>query len=476
MATAKRIAKNSLYIFSGNIFGAVIQLILIVYMVRYLGAEAFGKYSFAASFSSIFAILLDLGLSVLSIREISKNTQKAGEYLSNILIIKTVLSFVTLILIFTAINLMRYPPDTTLAVYIFAGIIVLSSFTSSFKSIFRAFERMQYEAVISITEKILVFVLVMSALLYGYGLIGVILAMLMAQAMISLIAFITVLKKFTRPFSKFDAKLSRKLLKEALPFGIASVFSVIYFQTDTIMLSMMKGDIVVGWYGAAYRLVMGTLFVPIAFVAALYPVLSKSFTSSKEEFIKIFKKGFKLLAIFAIPLGIGTTLLADKIIELLYGNEFTESIVALQILIWVASLMSLYMIVGHVLASMNRQKIDTYVTGVSAILNVVLNFMLIPKYGLVGAGIASIFSQIFVLLLELRYLKRLGYDPDVLQVITKPLTAGVIMGFWIYAVESVSESIIIISVTALIIYIFILYLLKTFDGDELEILKTIIKK
>ena len=84
MTTAKRIAKNSAFIFLGDAIGAILQLILVVYLIRCLGDVTFGKYAFAFAFTSLFTILSDLGLSVLSIREIARDTSKAGEYLTNI--------------------------------------------------------------------------------------------------------------------------------------------------------------------------------------------------------------------------------------------------------------------------------------------------------------------------------------------------------------------------------------------------------
>jgi O-antigen/teichoic acid export membrane protein len=116
----------------------------------------------------------------------------------------------------------------------------------------------------------------------------------------------------------------------------------------------MKGDAVVGWYNAAYRLVMGLQFIPLALVGAIYPILSRYHSiSAKDNLMIVYEKAFKLLSMLAIPLGIGTSLLADRIIIFLYGNNFSNSIIALQILIWVVSLFFIYSIVAYVLVSIN---------------------------------------------------------------------------------------------------------------------------
>ena len=475
MTTAKRIAKNSTFIFLGDAIGAILQLVLVVYLVRYLGAVTFGKYAFAFAFTSLFMIFSDLGLSVLSIREIARDTSKAGEYLTNISITKFILSLITLVLIVVTINLMHYPHDTTLAVYIIGGATVFTSLTSFFRSIFRAFERMEYEAITRIVERLLIFGSVLPVLFLGYGLIEVVSAMLIAQALIFIFTLIILIKKFTRPTLTFDLSLCKSLVKKALPFGLASVFATIIFQTDTVMLSIMKGNAVVGWYNAAYRLVMGTLFIPSAFVGAVYPTLSRYFTSSKDSLMVVYEKSFKFLFMLALPLGIGTTLLADTIIIFLYGEDFAPSIIALQILIWVASLIFIRSIVGYVLASTNKQLVDTRIAGISALLNVGLNLLLIPTYSYVGAGIASIVSQVFVFTCEFSYLQKNGYGFKVSKVVLKPLCAGAVMGLFIYGLKVMYINLFVIIIGAIVIYAICLYLLKTFDEEEIRMIRDMFK-
>ena len=475
MTTAKRIAKNSTFIFLGDAIGHILQLVLVVYLVRYLGAVTFGKYAFAFAFTSLFMILSDLGLSTLSIREIARDTSKAGEYLTNISITKFILSLITIVLIIVTINLMHYPRDTTLAVYIVGGVAVFTSFITSFRSVFRAFERMEYETITRITERLLIFGSVLPVLFLGYGLIEVVSVMLIAQALIFIFTLAIIIKKFTRPVLSFDFSLSKSLIKEALPFGLAAVFATIYFQTDTVMLSVMKGDAVVGWYRAAYGLVMGLLFIPGAFVGALYPVLSRYFTTSKDSLMVVYEKSFKFLLMLAIPLGIGTTLLADRIIILLYGEEFAPSIIALQILIWVASILFIYSIVGYTLASINKQLVDTRITAVSALLNVGLNLLLIPTYSYVGAGVASIVSQVFVFTCEFSYLQKNGYKINVSKVALKPLCAGAFMGLLVYSFKMMNINLFVVIVSAVVVYGASLYVLKAFDEKEIEMMRDVFK-
>jgi O-antigen/teichoic acid export membrane protein len=476
-STVRRVAKNSFFILLGEATAALLALLLNVFLARQFGDVGFGKYSFAFSFTLLFLVFADLGLSVLSIREIARAPQKTSEYLTTVSLIKLVLSLITVGLIALVINLMNYPQDTRMMVYIFGFIVIFSSFAQFFRSIFRAFEKMQYEAITRITERVLVVAFALVSLFLGYGLTKVVLAILLAQAIATLLTLAVCIKRFTKPRLSFDFSLSRQLIKAALPFGIATIFLTIYFQTDTIMLSIMKGDAVVGWYNAASRLATGMLFIPIAFTGAIYPVLSKYFVSSKDSLVITYQKSLKFLIILAIPLAIGTTLVAERVILFLYGSEFANSAIALQILVWAISLIFVAQVVGYTLASINRQMVDTRITAAAALLNVVLNLILIPKFSYIGASAASVFSQTVVFVLEFSYLQKYLYKIKILELVWKPLGASVVMGIFIYILLNAAfVHILVIILGAVAVYAGLLYAFRAFDKDELQLAKSIFRR
>ena len=475
MNTSQRIAKNSGFLFLGDVIGKVLHLFLIIFIARYLGDVGYGKYAFAFAFTSLFIFFSDLGLSVLSIREIARDTSKADEYLTNVSFIKLILSLIMIALIVLVINLMSYPQDTTLAVYIVGLIVVFTSFTQFFRSLFRAFERMEYEAITRIIENALVVGVALSILSLGYGLIELVSAILIAQFFVFLFTLAVLVKKFVRPKLTFDFSLSKQLIKSAIPFALSSIFLTIYFQVDTVMLSVMKGDAVVGWYNAAYQLVLGIMFIPGAFVGSLYPIMSKYFNSSNDSLRIAYEKSFKYLLILALPLGIGTTLLADKIILLLYGNVFIHSIIALQILIWAGSLIFLTSLAGHALVSIDKQAIDAKNMGIGALLNIILNLLLIPTYSYIGAGIATVITELTIFVLHYHCLQRHLHRLPMHRIMLKPLAAALIMGIIIYNFDVVTTNVFIIVPGAVISYGILLCLFKVFDKNDLSIIKNIFK-
>jgi O-antigen/teichoic acid export membrane protein len=240
------------------------------------------------------------------------------------------------------------------------------------------------------------------------------------------------------------------------------------------MLSMMKGDAVVGWYNAAYYLVQGFKPLPQLVMGALFPLMSFSFVSSKESLKRIFEKAFKYLFILGLPMAVGITLFADKIILLIYGHDFQNSIIALQILSWDVLLVFLYGCISFLLVSINRQHQMAFFAGCTALINIILNLILIPTYSYIGSAFATIAAESFLLVsyifLSGRYLHFLPLH----RIIIKPIVACCVMGFFVYIFHEINM--IIIIPIAIVIYFSILFIIKGFSKDDISLIKDVVKK
>lgn len=395
MNTVRRVAKNTLSLASAEVITKLLAFVMILFIARHLQDVGFGKYSFALAFASFFAIVSDLGLSTLTIREVARDKSLAGKYLGNILLVKFVLSFVSFLLVVIAINLMHYPPDTTLAVYIAGASVVVTSFNQFFRSIFRAFEKMEYEALVRVVEKVVVFLLVMCLIYFGYGLIEILFAFLISSVLSFLFSGLIVFKKFAKPKFEVDFSFLKNAIKEALPFGLTAIFVVIYFRIDTVMLSVMEGDAVVGWYNAAYNIIDGlSALIAGSLSFALFPLMSRYAKSSRDTLKKEYIKAFQLLFAAGLTISILVTIFADKIIMLFYGPGYLNSIIALRILIWAFFLICISLISSTLLNSINKQNIVAGGAGLGALVNVVLNLILIQYYSFKGAAIATVITEV----------------------------------------------------------------------------------
>ncbi|WP_301664510.1 flippase [Methanoculleus frigidifontis] len=398
------VVKNTLSLGFAEIVTKFLAFLLIVIVARYLGDAEFGKYSFAFAFALFVSILSDLGLSSLTIREIARRNDQAGEYFGTILIIKLALSIFSFTVLMVIINLMGYPSDTGLAVYLAGAYTILNSFNQFFRSIFRAFEKMEYELIVRIVEYLLIFALAMLFIIQGYGLIAIISAFLFGEIVCFVLSAALVVKRFTKPTFKYDLAFLRSIVTKALPFGLTAIFVVIYFKIDTVMLSLMSGYAVVGWYTASYNIIEGlTALVAGSVAGVLYPIYSRKFLHSEEHLKRIYLQSFQIMFIVGLLIALFVTFFSQTIVDILYGPEYAPAAATLSILIWAFFIICISNMTSTLLNAVNMQRIVVIGTGLGALVNVTLNLIFIPQYGMVGAAWATVITEVLGIGLYLYY-------------------------------------------------------------------------
>ena len=474
MSSIKTIAKNTLALYIGQFSALFLAFVLSIYIARRVGDIEFGKYSFAIAFSAFFMIFSDLGYHTFLFREVSKNKDSAFDYLSNVIAIRMVLTIIFFGLLVLLINVMGYPDDTKIIVYLFGGSTLLSSFGSVFKMIFRAFEKMEYETFTTMLTTSIQFIVGILILSLGYSLIVLGISFVFLEAFDIVLNYAICRHKFVKPVLRFNKYFWKQSIKIALPICLSSVFGLIYIRIDTVMLSLMKGDAVVGWYNAAYNLTLGLTPFPDLFMNALLPIMMISSVSNKISLSAIYGRAFKYLFIIGLPLAVGTMLLADKLIFFLYGTEYGNSIIALQILAWDILLLFLYRCIYYVLLSVNKQNQVMMIAGITAAVNIALNLVLIPSYSYVGSGIATIISEVVLLGLFL-YVSSKHVNPIPFhKILIKPIIACVIMGILIYFLTNFN--LIIIIIVSIFVYFFILYVTRAITQEDLRMFRSIFKR
>ena len=477
MNTVQRIAKNTGILLATNIIGRILSFFYIMYTARYLGVEGFGILSFALAFTGIFGVFTDLGLGQLTIREVARDKSLAGKYLANISVMKVILVTVTFGLITFTINLLGYPGEMIKVVYLIALFVIFESFIEMFNSIFQAFEKMEYQSVGQILNSVLILAGAIFAIKHNFSVIGFAFLYFIASFIVLGYSLIILKWRFSNPFSaslvwaprkiETDWSLWKSIIKKALPFGLTAIFTTIYFKIDTVMLSLMKGNAVVGWYNAAYRLIFVLMLIPTAVVGSVFPVISRLYISSKDSIRLTFEISFKYLLIVGLPIAVGTSILADKIILLIYGKEFVYSIIALQILIWVAFLMFLTYLLGNTLGAIDKQRKVLEVTGIGAMVNVVLNLLLIPRFSYIGASVTTVVTEGIVFVLLFHFMCKYLHGIPMHKYIIKPLLASLIMGISIFYLRGIN--LLEMISLAIFIYFAVLYFTRIISKDDINL-------
>ncbi len=397
--TAGRIIGNTFWLLVQRAGGRILTLLLMIYLARRLGSLGFGKLSFAISFTSLFLILSDLGITTLTIREVARDKERGPEYVGNTATLKLFLSIIAFLAISISVSLINVPFDTGFVVYLIGACIIFENMGGFFGAVFQAYEKMKYITICEIIEKVFLLSLSFVLLRLGYGLISVGLIYLLSGILYCLLNIGFVYRKFLKPSYRIDTQFWSKSFKEALPLAIVALISMVYYHTDIVMLGKIKGEEVAGWYGVSYHLFFALATIPGAFLSAIFPVLSRFFKESGELLKKAFHKSFKVLVGAGIPASVGTFLLSEKIILFLFGSQYQNSIAALKILSFLIVFSYLNGLAGYFLTSINRQALLAKIMATTTGINVFLNFILIPRYSYVGAAYATVVSEVLFFIL-----------------------------------------------------------------------------
>ena len=406
MATEKRVAKNTMFLLVGQAGQAVGTLVLWLIVARLLDPDAIGQYALAVSLAAIFANVCKVGYENLAIREVARNREQAATYLGDILTLKGGLAIVGFLLLAATVALVGYPGEKGALILVVGATTFTVAMIAGLEWCFQAFERMEYQGGLRLLRSVVTLVLGAGVLWWSRNILGLAVVQLGVSCVIFALVFTIIRRRFARPAWRLDWPAFGAMTRQALPFGIGIFGTVLLFNVDTIMLSHLKGDAVTGIYNLAYRLVDALKILPIALASALYPPLSQAFLHDRASLTALVTKAWFLMVIAALPVAVGTTLLADRFILLFYGGRYVAAGPVLAILVWAGALMFLFSVLSITLSAIDRQPTGAGLVFMGTLINIGLNFFLIPRWGAWGASLALVIAMVIMTTAGLVYLAR----------------------------------------------------------------------
>jgi len=246
---------------------------------------------------------------------------------------------------------------------------------------------------------------------------------------------------------------------------------------DSIFLSLLAGDKYVGLYQVAFKMIFALQFLPLAFIATLYPAMSNYWLNNRQQLTITFERAINYLTIISLPISFGIIALADKIV-LLFKSGFNEAILPLQISM--ASLTFIFLIfpVGSLLNACDKQKQNTIIMGVTLLVSIIMNLALIPHFQAVGASITLVFTSLFMFILSIIVAKKIiNFKLSIiLKIFFKSLFASLVMFFAVIYFKN-SINIFILSAIGGSIYFIILFIIGGFKREDvLSIFQSFFKK
>jgi len=389
------VLRNSSWLFADRILRMSVGLVVGIWVVRYLGPAQLGVLSYVGAFAGLFGSFATLGLDSILIRELVSHPKRQHELMGSAFVMKLIAGVVAMSIAILAIFFVR-PNEvdvlTMVAIvsagYIFQSLNVIDClFQSKVQSKFTVYATTCAFLVITLMK---VALLVTKASLIAFAWVG------LAESVLTACFLIISYERnhFSIKSWTFNAIVAKQLLAQSWPLILSGLAIMVYMRIDQIMIGQMLGDKEVGLFAAAARIGEMWYFVPMALASSILPTIVQSKNLGDTVYYARLQKFFTFMIWLAMVLAIIVTLNRHWIVALLLGPEYAKSSTVLSIHIWAGVFVAMGMASSSWFIVEGLQKLSFYKALTGGIVNVGLNFLLIPLYGIEGAAIATVAGQI----------------------------------------------------------------------------------
>jgi O-antigen/teichoic acid export membrane protein len=462
------VAKNTFWLFSGEILGRVIYAIFIIYAARILGASSWGTFSYVLSLATIFMVFSDIGINVITIRELAKDTPDKYKYLSTAFFIKITLLVLSVFAVIIFAPFLNKVQAAKSLIILVASMLFFDSLREFFLSIPRALEKMEHVAFIKIFSYSMIAVLGVIFLTLDPTPISLAKAHILG-GIIGLLTVSLVIKDHIKEiFQNFSKHLIKPLFASAWSLALLNLFWMIMLHIDTVMLGWWRNSHEIGLYSASQRIMQFLYLFPNILIFALLPAFSRFANTDNEKFRNILEKSLALIFAVAIPLTAGGFIFSDEIILFLFGQGYLAATGIFTILMFTVLTVFPIIIINNAITAYDKQEKIIKTTALGLLFNVLLNLYLIPKYGAVGASISIVLSQIFILIANWRQMKKINYF-KALVYLKRIIPATILMTLIALVIRSFNVNFLLNIAISSVAYFAILYLMKEPLFEDLKI-------
>lgn len=398
MSTHRKIIQETIIQFGGRFISVLLSVVALGLITRLLGPEEFGVYGTALAYLQFFAILMDFGLTVVTLDLLAKESEQTrGEFMGSLLVLRGITSVGMIALSLVLLQWFGYPDHTNQAVYAAALLFVFYSFQQVFTSIFQFRHHTAPMMASEVIGRVVMVVGTLWAYWSGAGIFAIIFwgvfgtivtVVMMASASRREIAWVPTINvarwKYTLSYS--------------YPIAITIAFNLIYFKADTIILSFFAEPAVVGLYVAPYKILEALIALPPLFLGLVLPKMSAAVANkNSKEFSVWLGWALEHIALIVLPMIAGVWALAPEIMEFVAGNEFRGSSTILMILIAATGIIFISNTLGYAIVSLGRQKTMIPYYAVAALSSIIIYIKAIKTFGSIGAAWTTVGVEAFML-------------------------------------------------------------------------------
>ena len=404
-----KIAKNTIYQLFGKVISMLITVTIVLIVTRNYGREGYGWFSLMQTWPALFFVIVDFGINAIATRELTNDWEKASKYIGNILSIRIVFSLVLMLVL--AVSLIFFPYSIWLKSGILLSLLLIltQALYATTNIIFQVKLRYDLSVLGYLSGYVLILVL---ALLLSYLKADVRLVSFtyVVGGLVTFLMNIMFMKRLGVAFSlRYDREITRYLLVSSLPLGLMFVFSQINFKADSILLSVMKLPVKfslnnvesVAVYSLPYKVFEVALVVPTFFMNSVFPVMVAKLNKGKDDLALLLRRAVVVLFASGLAVSILGFILAPFAVNILGGQEFSQSILVLRILLAGLVLYYLTQPFAWLLVALGEQRKLPLVYLVSALFNLSANLFFIPKYSFLASSVITHASEFLILIMLL---------------------------------------------------------------------------
>ena len=389
------ILNNIIWLFFDKFIRLGVGLLVGVWIARYLGPEQFGLLNYALAFVTLFTAVASLGLNSIVVRDLVQDPANADTTMGTSFVLSVLGGFSAFCLSLLAISYAR--PDDELAKFIVVLLSLLMVFKATDVVRYWFESQVQSKYVVWMENGLfLVFAAIKIVLIVAEAPLLAFIWALFAEGLLVSTGLMIVYARQGGEIRAWRAQISRvkNLIKDSWPLILSGLAIMVYMRIDQIMLGQMLDDESVGIYSAAVKISEVWYFIPMTIVASVFPSIIEAKKQGEARYYQRLQKLSGLMLLLALAGAIPMTFLSAWITDLLFGNAYQLAGSVLAIHIWSGLFVFLGLASGEWFIIEGLQKYYFYRTILGAFVNIGLNFIMIPKFGIIGAAWATVVAQL----------------------------------------------------------------------------------
>ena len=388
-----RTVRNAGWLIGGRLVNKLLVFFVGVLTARYLGPGNYGLIDYATAYTTFFASLCTLGINSVIIKDFVDHPEEQGCAIGTTLVLRTVSSVLSALIIVGIVAIAEPDEPLTMIVVVLSSIGLIFRVFETLKQWFQSRLQSKYVAIATVAAYIAVSAYKIILLMTGKSVVWFAMATSVDYIVLAVV-LLWAYRKNEGPKLSFSWVKAKQLLASSHSYILSGLMISIYASTDKLMLKQMLDETAVAYYGLASSLSIAWGFVLEAVIDSVYPSVIQAHGKDKALFEKRNRQLYSLVIYVAAAVSLVICLFAKPVVLILYGKAYSPAIMPLRIVVWYTAFSYLGGARNAWIVSENKQRYLKYLYLGAAVVNVALNFVLIPLWGTTGAAIASLVTQI----------------------------------------------------------------------------------